>query len=298
MSHLGSIFWNGTVTNLYDNVGEQMNPDETSPPSLKYKMYTMPTTASVCIPGPTNAIVVIVDWNSPSSVPPIRLYGNTFLPLFVPDQVRPVAPIDIVPVWSANWTTNNINVVRSDLIHVTNEISRYSCTKYAVDRARTIVSDIHAALRPGIGIPARRWDHVVDDENDDLIGYSTIWNVHGGHILTSDGGDVPGTGYQIFKGTPWRVAGVRANDKPALLVLAEGFNFATLSASHGGIKNLQELDNDDRQKKKKKKASSTLSNFNCRDVVMKFLSRRNDQYKSPMLIFEYIGETEQENIFN
>lgn len=53
-----------------------------------------------------------------------------------------------------------------------------------------------------------------------------------------------GKSHKIFKGMPWRVGAISAERSGDMGNLAVGFNFATLSASHGGVKNMQKLDGD------------------------------------------------------
>lgn len=236
MSFLSSKFWNGTISaetmisipTFYRDGKPRITQD--------YLSRTMPPTSSVHIPGPSNAILVVIDWPSAQNTPPIRLGNGMIIPTYIPGA--DIQPANIIDAWRWYWTSAHKNTIRSDSLVVVNELSQHGCTKFAVDRARTIVSDIYSTLRLDIGLPPRTRDSVFDTaENRDLTEYSRSLALKGAVVSAVQESAAEADLIPIYEGQPWLSTSISLNDKDALAISATGFNFAALGASHGGVKN-------------------------------------------------------------
>lgn len=236
-SHLTSEYWNGTVNYQQDLTHDIIDNSPDKNGELHARVCTMPSVNSVHIPGVRNAIIVVTDWNTPKNAPNICLRGGTRIPVYDPQSAQPILPVDVTPAWVSYWQTQNINTIRSDITLTVNELSQYSCTKFAVERARTIVSDLHATLRQGLGIPAKRWDPAFDTENADVTGYSTYWPMHGAHVFSNLSDEHSEIDVPFLKDSPWLANRIKKDNINELARFSQGYNFSALSASHGGIAN-------------------------------------------------------------
>lgn len=231
MSFLSSKFWNGTITVDTLVSSPVFGRDGRIVRYVDHITTTMPPTSSVHIPGPSNAILVVIDWETPVNTPQVVVGNGTVVPTYIPGQA--IIPADVSPAWVWYWTTSHKTMIRADSLVVVNEVSQYGSTKFAVDRARTIVSDIHSTLRLDIGLPPRQLDTMFDSyENTKLTDYSRNRPLKGALVFSDQRDLVP-----IYDGQPWLSECIAVNDRDALITSATGFNFSSLSASHGGVKN-------------------------------------------------------------
>lgn len=145
LGFLSSELWNGTVNHVYTGKFEQARDGD----ALTTHMRVMPACSSVHIPGPTNVILVLVEYNQYAAIKSINTMGLN-IPVY--DGVTPIPSAALGPKITAWWKTNNINNILQDCLGAYSHTDKMLGVENASSIALSIAAEMYATQFNGIGI--------------------------------------------------------------------------------------------------------------------------------------------------
>lgn len=194
MSFLSSEYWAGSVS-LADMSFYHAPDDITKDEEFETRM--MPCINSVHIPGPTSAILVLVDVTSNNLLADNIKIGQFKVPTFNGrQQIKEADLFDIPTVWKLMWNGTSIQAIKSRGMRAREEIIRNLSVGNAVGLSMSILSELYGSWNHGLyvwpnNVYGYKWpykpndnlmvsgawsfsDQVKKSDNDDTLPYSNI----------------------------------------------------------------------------------------------------------------------------
>lgn len=206
VSFLSSAYWNGRVNfrmkgTLYDVTAKK---------DVSTAITLMPSCNSVYIPGPSDFILVLVDY-SLGSVPTNVNVGGVDIPVW---NGTPIVPVDFSPAWTALFNVNSLQAFRTHCVSAYNEI----CSRLAVEDtcqiAQSITAELYIAMYNGIGIIPK----AKEAEYDYSVAAKGAWTYNGEST--------------ICEGSRVKTNSMAKDNQNQNRRRTVGFNFSSLSPLH------------------------------------------------------------------